>query len=92
MDGEDASAVFTSSGSVDFKEHNDWTPMLELLFMWRLAAPSRFSLKKLTWRESRFLVTLLLTYHVTKRMLTVPFNASLGTIAFGAHLFVGVYV
>ena len=32
------------------------------------------TLKKLTWRESRFLVTLLLIHCVTKRMLTVPFN------------------
>ena len=32
MDGSDASSVFTSSGSVDFREHNVWTPMLELLF------------------------------------------------------------
>ena len=58
-------------------------PCWSSCFMCWLAASSMSTLMKLTWRESRFLVTLLLTYCVTKRMLTVPFNAFFGTIACG---------
>ena len=32
MDESNTSSIFTSSGSVDFNEHNIWNPVLELLF------------------------------------------------------------
>ena len=51
-----------------------------------LAHSWKHILKKQTWRESRFLVILLLMCHVTKRRLIVLMNAPFGTIALGTSL------
>ena len=60
-----------------------WSPYVTC----RLSASSKYMLKKLTSRESRFLHILLLIYYVTRRALTIPLNSLFGTVALGKSLF-----
>ena len=77
----DAPSVSTASDSVVFVAHNIWNPMMGYSFTCRLAASSKSLWRKLTWREWRFHVILLLIYHVTRREPVIPLNALLSTVA-----------
>ena len=73
---------------VDFDTHNSWNPMMELLFHLQIGGIFViFMERKLTRRESRFLVILLLIYYVTRRGLTIPLDALLpSTFSLGQRL------
>ena len=57
--------------------------MMELLFHTQIGGIFESLWMKLTWRDLHFLVTLLLTYIVTRKVLTNPHDAPSGTIARG---------
>ena len=57
MERSDASSVSAAASSVDFAADMVWNPLMELPFH---VASSNPLWKKPTWRESRFLVILLL--------------------------------
>ena len=74
------SSVSTASCYDERFAHNMWNPMMELVFHEQIGGAFEPLWTKLTWRRSHSLLILLLICSATRKVLTIPHDASSGTI------------